>query len=229
MTVCIAAIAEKGKNLVLVSDRMITANIPIAYQYETDDVTKIYELTDFSVAMIAGNALFAHEIVTNSLRKIKDNNSITIEQIAEIVRDEYVLYRTKLITRDVLEPRGLTLDTYIEKQQKLAMGVVGDIENKLIGFNIGVDMIIAGHNKGECHIFSIVHPGQLISNDAMSFACVGIGAPHALYYLIDSDYKRTLDLEKARKIVNDAKVKSEKAPGVGRQTYELILPKKNAK
>ena len=226
MTVCIAAIAKKGEKLVLVSDQMVTANIPISYQYETDDVSKIFELTDFSVVMTAGNALFAYEIVSNSRKKINAENLTTLEDVAEVVRQEYVNYRRRLIERDVLEPRGFNLKSYYEVQQKLNMAVVSEIENRLIGFNMGVDMIIAGHNDKECHIFSLVHPGQLISNDAIGFACVGIGAPHALYHIIDSEYKKTFTLEEAEKVVEAAKQKSEKAPGVGKKTTKLILPKK---
>lgn len=59
MTICIAALAENNKKLVLAADQMITASIPFAYQFETDNVKKIYEVTDNAIIMTAGNALFA--------------------------------------------------------------------------------------------------------------------------------------------------------------------------
>jgi len=225
MTVCIAALSDKGQKVVLVSDQMITANIPIPYQYETDDVSKIYSVTDFSVVMTAGNALFANEIVTSSINRVAATNPTTVQQVADIVREEYVLFRRKIIIRDCLEPRGLDLNSYIANQQRLNIGIVQEIENKLTNFNIGVDIIVAGNNEAECHIFSVLHPGQLISNDAIGYACVGIGAPHALYHLIGSDYKKSQSLTVVEKLATEAKEKSEKAPGVGHQTKKVILPK----
>lgn len=231
MTICIAALADNRKKLVLAADQMITANIPMPYQFETDDVKKIYDLTDNAVLLTAGNALFAYEIYENALKnigyaKVRGEQIGTIKELAEIVRVEYQNYRRDMAVKSVLEPRGLTLNDYYDRQQKLNIGIIQEIENQLVNLNIAVDLIIAGHNmENECHIYSITHPGILVLHDALGYVCVGTGAPHATYNLIGSNYKKSLNDGEVKKLIEEAKKKSEVAPGVGKATTIVVLPK----
>lgn len=227
MSVCVAAIAEDSKKVILVADQMVTSIIPISYQFETTDVKKIYRLTDNAYAMATGNALFASEIVQNSAKKILDTNPNTFDEIAEIVRTEYQNYRRGMITKFVLEPRGLDLQTYYQNQLRFQNLVIQEIEHALVDYNIGVEMIVAGLNKldrGEGHVYSITHPGILITHDPIGFVSVGIGAPIATYYLIGSGYTKSLSSDKVEQLVLEAKRRSEVAPGVGKGTTVIKLP-----
>ena len=91
--------------------------------------------------------------------------------------------------------------------------------------DVGVQLIVAGNDAEGCHLFSIFNPGLTIDNDAIGYACIGIGAPHATYYLIDSDYRKSLTVKKVEDLVRKAKVRSEKAPGVGKKNTVEFLPK----
>lgn len=225
MTICIAALADDCKKLVLSADQMITANIPISYQFETDNVKKIYEVVENVVIMTAGNALFSYEIVETVKKSINpDQKSITVQEVAEITRTVYQNFRRNKVVRRFLEPRGLTLSDYLINQSKFHAGVVQEIEQNLVNFNIDVELIVAGNNSDRCHVFSITHPGDLVSHDSIGYVCVGSGSPHATYYLIGSDYKKTMVLEDVKRLVKEAKQKSEVAPGVGKATTEKILP-----
>lgn len=232
MTICIAALAENGKKIVYAADQMITANVPISYEFETDDVKKIHPFLTKTVVMTAGNALVAHEILSNA-RQIIDANSEkydSVEEIANIIRDQYAAYRLGYVINKYLEPRGLSLQNYYDMQQRLVLGVVQEIENALVNEQIGVELIIAGHNsKEEGHIFTITHPGMITSHDAIGYVCVGSGAPHAMYHIIGSDYKRSMNKDNVEKLVLEAKKKSENAPGVGTETTIGILPIKEEK
>lgn len=233
MTICIAALADGGKSLILAADQMITANIPISYQFETDDIAKIYPLTDTASVLMAGNVLYAHEILENARRQvtaadIKQNEPQTIEQITEILRVEYQNYRRNLVVKKFIEPRGLNLQAYYQLQRTLHDAVTQEIEKNLTELNIGVELIVAGHNtEVGCHVYSIVHPGVSTSHGVIGYVCVGSGAPHATYHLIGSDYKKTMGREEVRGIVTEAKKKSEVAPGVGSKTTIVELSKKS--
>jgi len=230
MTICIAALAENGKKIVLVADQMVTANIPIPYQYETPEVKKIYEITNNSIVLTAGNALFAHEIIENGQVKIKAISGVnTIEEISEVLRAEYQNYRKEFISRTFLEPRGLDLTTYYSFQQKLSPILVQEIDNAFENFNIAVEMIVVGYNPDGGRIYSITHPGLLISHDPLGYACIGTGAPHAIYYLMGSNYKKSLSKDEVTKLILEAKKKSEAAPGVGKEITLLYLPKDGEK
>ena len=103
--------------------------------------------------------------------------------------------------------------------------MVGEIEQNLVNYNIGVELIVAGINPGDgCHLYSITHPGVSACHDTIGYACVGSGAPHALYSLIASEYTKDKLVGQVEAYVDDAKKKSEVAPGVGTETEKIILP-----
>ncbi|MCL5091035.1 MAG: hypothetical protein M1514_03435 [Patescibacteria group bacterium] len=225
MTICIAAMAENGKKIVLAADRMITANFPIPTEFETDDVPKIYRVGSSAIAMSAGNALSAYEVIERARAQVNSQQISKVEQITEVIRRTYQDYRRQLIIERVLEPRGLNLDSYYNSQQKLVLGVVQEVESQLTGFNLGVELIVAGCRDGdECHIFTITHPGVTFLHDALGHVSIGSGAPHVMYFFIGSSYKKNLPVAEVEQIVREAKKKSEVAPGVGRQTELIIIP-----
>jgi len=225
MTICIAALAESGHKIVAAVDLMITANFPIPTEFETDDVVKTYSLGEAAMAMSAGNALSAWEIMKRSKAVIVDQQINKIDQIVEVVRKTYQDYRQRLIVERYLEPRGLNLNSYYNMQLKLVPSVVGDIENQLVNFNIGVDLIVAGcRDGGECHLYTVTHPGVSVSHDAIGYVSIGSGAAHAMYFFISTNYHKKMSVEEVKKIVLEAKKRSQVAPGVGKQTELIIIP-----
>ncbi len=225
MTICIAAMAEGGKKVVTAVDRMVTANFPIPTEFETVDVPKIYTLAENALAMSAGNALTAFEIVERAKAQISDQQITKIEQITEVVRRSYQDYRRHLVVERYLEPRGLSLDSYYGMQQKLVLGVVQEVELQLTSFNLGVELIVVGcRDNDECHLFTVTHPGVSNLHDAIGHVSIGSGAPHVMYFFIGSNYRKSLPVEEVEKLVKEAKKKSEVAPGVGRQTEVMIIP-----
>ncbi len=230
MTVCISALAEGGKKVVVVADQMITANIPISYEFETDDVKKIYEISDNVCVLTAGNALYAYDVVQKTKLSISteaqsNSGDLRIERMAELLSIHYQDYRRNMVCKRYIEPRGLSLQTYIQSQQVLHASVVQEIEQNLVNYNIGVEMIVAGKDSTteDGYLFSVTHPGVMVNHNALGYLCVGSGAPHAMYNLIGSGYKKDLSIDQVKEIVLEAKKKSEVAPGVGKATKSVIL------
>jgi hypothetical protein len=144
-----------------------------------------------------------------------DAEPARVEEVAQIVREEYQEYRRNLLIQSMLEPRGLDLATYLANQQVLDPTLVREVDHQFAGYNMQLDILIAGHEENECHIHYITHPGIVYCSDAVGFACIGSGSPHATYHLIGEDYRKSLPVERVRELVIEAKRKSEKAPGVG--------------
>lgn len=220
MTVCIAALHSKGVGCVLASDQMTTAHFPIGYEFETDEVEKIVKIDNSSevYALISGDVLFANKVIEQARRQITVDGIKDVAGIAEAIRESYQEARLTRIIHNELEPRGLSLDDYHDKQQKLLAPLVQLIDNAFKTYNPRVEFIIAGKDDVAAHIFTVVNPGDVTCNDAIGYAAIGSGAPHAIYSLIEGDYKKSLDKEQVEKIVKDAKKRSEVAPGVGRAT-----------
>jgi hypothetical protein len=225
MTICIAALYENGKGCVFASDQMTTAHFPIGYEFENEEVKKIIKVKETTVAYLltAGDVLFANEVL-EAVRKDVEAKGITATPIiAELFRYHYQNVRKQHIIRTELEPRGLTLDSFYQAHQRLVIQIVQLIDNAFKTWNPRTELIIAGLGESCCSIFSIVNPGDLFCHDAIGFMAVGSGAPHAVYSLIESGYKKSMDEQTVHKLVEKAKCRSEVAPGVGRGTEILSI------
>ena len=147
MTVCIAALYDNGSGAVLASDRMVTAHIPIGYEFEYEERSKIVELDNVTgvCALIAGDFLSGNEVLDaaklNMLRQ--NDDGFTATEVGEIVRTSYQnVRRSKIIQREI-EPRGLDLNSYYSSHQQLSPNVVQMIDNALSNVDMGVQLLIA--------------------------------------------------------------------------------------
>jgi hypothetical protein len=225
MTICIAALYENGKGFVLASDLMTTAHFPIGYEFEREDVEKIIKLTESpeTYALIAGDVLFANATIEKAQEQAKAQGKNTVEDLAELIRLSYQDIRRERVVRGELEPRGLNINSYYQNHQKLLSNIVQMIDRQFVSYNPGVELIITGGGKIGCHIFTISNPGQCLCLDAIGYAAIGTGAPHAIYSLIDSKYVKSLSKDKVVELVNKAKKRSQVAPGVGTKTKSISI------
>ncbi len=227
MTICIAALADQGKSAILACDKMLT--MPgLSYQIEKEYYNKKYCLNGDYV-MFSGDAIAAYEVIENAKKIIADNekkNISPLSDIKETLRQAYQSYRRKLVIQRFLETRGLTLDLYYSGKINIPPQVVMEIENAFQNININLEMIIVSKGCDELfHIFQLQHPGEVKCFDPIGYACIGCGTIHSLYFLTGSDYSISKSKEDIKKLVQEAKQKAEKSPGVGTQTDLIELPK----
>ena len=230
MTVCIAALYGDGKGVILVSDRMVTAHFPIGYEFEHQEHTKIIALdsADSVHVMIAGDVLRGNEVLNAAKAQlVQREGGVTAPEAADIVRESYQKVRLANIVHRELEPRGLDLNNYYGRQQQLAPQVVQMVDQAMCNGDLGVEMLVAGPN-GESHtIHTILNPGVMHDNSSIGYGAIGSGSPHALYSLIEGSYVPSLNREDARGLVEGAKQRSEVAPGVGKETTIVALPRED--
>lgn len=225
MTVCIAALYDNGKGCVLVSDQMITAHFPIGYEFENEEVEKIVQVSPpVSVyALISGDVLFANEVIEGARKEIATQGITVASGIAELFRKSYQNVRRQRIIRNELEPRGLDISTYYQNHKNFFPNIIQLIDTAFKTYNPRVEFIVAGQGETGCHIFSIVNPGDSICHNPIGYVTIGTGAPHAMYSLIESSYKKSMDKETVEKLLKKAKQRSEVAPGVGRETRIITI------
>ena len=226
MTVCIAALYDDGKGAVLASDQMVTARIPIGYEFEHQEITKIVAIDgdQHSIyALAAGDVLLGTEILNIAKYEIQQlQRVVTATEATEIVRIAYQKVRLVKIVQRELEPRGLTLDTYYDRQQGLSPQVVQIVDQALLQTDVGVEFIISGSGEAGCTIHTVSNPGTTSDHTPIGYCAIGSGAPHAMYSLIEASYKLSLNKEEVEDLVRKAKARSEVAPGVGSETQVQI-------
>lgn len=227
MTVCIAALYGDGQGVVMASDRMVTAHIPIGYEFEHEEATKIVRLVDTSSThvLLSGDVLRGHEVVDMALGPLTQATPpIAVADIADHVRSCYQTIRRNCVIQQELEPRGFDLVTFNGMQQQLMPAIVQIIDQSLSNFDLNVEMLIAGDNATHHTVYSIMNPGIVRDHSPIGHGAIGSGAPHALYSLIEAKYRPSMPKEQVVELVSNAKKRSEVAPGVGEGTSIVTIP-----
>ena len=227
MTVCIAALCDDGRGVVLASDRMVTAHIPIGYEFEHEPATKIVKLLESPLVqvLLSGDVLRGHEVVGQARTLLtQQRGPVPVAEAAEFVRSCYQEIRRVCIIRTELEPRGLDLIQFYNNHQQLIPVVVQAIDHALSSSDLNVEMLIAGANGPNHAIYSVVNPGIVRDHSAIGHGAIGSGAPHALYSLIEDEYRSSMPKDQVIELIKKAKTRSEVAPGVGKQTTIVAIP-----
>ncbi len=173
--------------------------------------------------MFAGNMMFGAAIVELAKKDIKSLGLGNVNGVATSLKNAYTDYRSKFIEQVYLAPRGLSLDSYHQRQGFLNGGLIQAIDNAMMGENIGVEFIVVGPSNAGFGIYIVSHPGVAICMDAIGFCAVGSGEPHATFSLMGSLYRKSVKQSEAEKLVSQAMNMSEAAPGVGKETSRKVL------
>ena len=147
MTICIAAICDKGNACVISADREIT--LPsVALEYEHNE-RKIDILSKTCVVMSSGDALYAAEVISKTRTSISHGKDTTILSIAERLRDVFIATHQSRAEAVFLIPKGWTFKEFKEKgHQQIQQLSYQEIQNQLFSFGIGVvDFLVAGMDR----------------------------------------------------------------------------------
>jgi hypothetical protein len=220
MTVCIAALADGGKRAILVADQLITHGF-MGWAVESEDTPKIHAINSNSVIMTAGDASTSHEIVKIARTLTVQNPTLGF---IEIARSSYSLFRTQKLEQLFINSRGLTLKDFYDRHTTLQGEIVREIDEKFATWDLGVQLIAVSYLDGACSLGIIWNPGVTQQLDGVGYACVGEGGPHATYAMLDLGYTKNQAMNDVKKIVLEAKKRSEKAPTVGKKTTQVEFP-----
>ncbi len=224
MTICIAAICDSYKTLVLASDSMLTSPM-IEFEQPTKKMT---ELGSHCIAMTAGNAL-AHTELFNSVRcSIEVLKSPPISKIVEKIKECYQLIRKREICEIILKPKGFNgFEEFWQAQRIMLPDISMKIQFQIDNYDYGLSIITAGISNNLAQIHNIEDPGTSQCYDSIGFHTIGSGSPHAINTLTARVCHQNLPLEEVFMIVYEAKKMAERAPGVGlKSNFTIINDKK---
>lgn len=222
MTVCIGVLCESFKQVVVASDRMITATYPpIEFEH---GMSKLEIICPSCIVLTAGDALAHADLCRNVRTRISGLSRPKISAITEVVREGYVAQRLQTIEQRFLEPRGWKINDFYEKYVRTLPGdVVVTLDHQIATYDYGLSILVAGVDPDEAHIYGIRHPGETDCYDSLGYHAIGIGAMHAISSLIANGYLPTADLKFAVYYTYEAKKNAENAPGVGRDIDIAII------
>ena len=222
MTVCIAAICESGKAMVLAADAMITGeDLMIEYEFAA---SKLKQLTKNCVVAAAGNANLETDLIRMVRQAISELKAPSRDKVIEKTRQTYRALRERAIEDQILLPKGIESMAKFYDTQKSMLEVVAKAAYKEIEeFDLELDLIIASVDSDGVHITVVEDPGVATTWDDLSYHAIGSGYTHADTTLIIQDYDASCSLPEALLSVYTAKKAAEKAPGVGRKITHMAV------
>ena len=226
MTVCVAALCEKGKTLLLAADRMV--GVMGGVIEAEPDVSKIYPLNSFWWALVSGNdCVPAFEIIEGVKAQIPDK-PLDQNSMMSAVEKEYRRVRLAEAESKYLAPLGFTHGEILKKGRTvLGKRRFADILGRVEDHEFSISLLIAGFDRSrKGHIFTVdsdVKRGKPQPNDAEGYAAVGSGGFAANYMMSYREYDFNLPVHKAIYSVFEGKYFGELATGVGVTTDLFIV------
>ena len=226
MTVCIAAICDKNKTLVLASDSMLT-NQGLSIQFE-HPTRKMTPLSESCIALTAGDALAHTELFNAVLGQVAKLKTPSVDEMVIRIKTCYKNIRQREIEENVLHPRGFgSFKEFYEAQRVLVPDIAMSIQNDIERYDYGLQIVVAGISDGVAHIYGVFDPGTSKCFDAIGFHAIGSGLPHAVNTLIARGINQSTPLAEAVVVVYEAKKMAEKAPGVGSNITDICIMRQN--
>ena len=221
MTVCIASIAQGGYVLAA-SDRMLSDS-SIKFEPRTP---KIIDLTDSILMMTAGDVSLQSEILGYikdyiEIKKSKNENDTNffVVELAEQYSLIYDHIKKQRMTKAILSPYGLTIETFLAQQPHLSKDFIADLSYKMSTYTLPafVSAIVAGVDLKGSHIYT-VFGNQVSCASSLGFAAIGEGWSHAHSQFALAKHDTERSLEESILLTYLAKKRSEVTPSVGQET-----------
>jgi 20S proteasome alpha/beta subunit len=222
MTICLAALCneEDEPRAVVVADRMVTLGGFIEFEHA---MPKMAAASPSAIVMVAGDSLVGTRIAQDVADAVADAGPQLADLARELAR-AYDRARQVRMEEEHLLPRGLTMQSFYGAHQTLSPQITMMIDSALAGFNLGVELLLAGVDTSGAHIHTIYNPGGTERlHDTIGYAAVGSGTIHALQSMIGFCHQPTAEFHETVFRVYASKRRAEVAPGVGSDTDMAVI------
>jgi hypothetical protein len=224
LSVCVATISN-NEVVLGATDKMITAG-DIQYQPNS---SKIWLFTNAIAALVAGDIQTQKLIFDSVYISIFQNfykthpDKIFVKDIANNYVNQYNVEKKLFIERKILSQFGLTMESYLAKQGQMSSAFIDQISKKMDAIEFPeIETLFIGRDIVGPHIYSIFD-NEIICNDSIGFAAIGVGKYHAESHLMFNKYSPATRGQEALLYTHRAKKIAETAPGVGNETDMIAI------
>lgn len=226
MTCCVAALCDKAKSIILVSDRMLGMGM-----IESEpEINKVLQLHKNWRVMLAGDDIApAYPIVDTAKQKLSGfKTAPTLKQVVDAVYRSYCTERVEQSEAVHLAPMGWTIEEFKSQAASIIPeSMREEIHVKLASCKVEVSLIVAGFDdRGTGHIFSVddyEDRGKPRNQDLPGYYAIGSGGPAAMYMMAYREVSSSMPFRLALYYAIEGKYFGERAGGVGTKTDALIL------
>jgi 20S proteasome alpha/beta subunit len=224
MTVCIAALCEGARNIVVCADKMIGS----AFMQADTKVFKIVRLNEANfnlVCMYAGNDIApVEDIIHIAQTKFLAVPNPTQAEARAIVASAYMEVRLKKAEEHFLVGRNLTMNRFT-KEGRILLGdqLFSQIDRQIMSMAFDIELLVAGFDSVRGFIFSVCNPGEVVPYFVPGFHAIGSGQINALSSLSQRKIDPTSSLQSVAYAVYEAKRYAELVGGVGKSMDFFVM------
>jgi 20S proteasome alpha/beta subunit len=225
MTVCIAALCDNRKAIILAADKMVGSH---AIESEAE-IHKVLHLHKDWRVMLAGNDISpAFEIIDSAKKRLSKGKTFTVQEVENALVESYREQRLAGAGSQYLAPRGLTLEMLNSAASSiLPESLRLSLDGAMEAYRLELELLVAGFDRnGRGHIFSISdydNRGAARRHDIPGFQAIGSGSHGANYMMMYRSLSPPLPIRWALYLVLEGKYFGELASGVGSRTDLYIL------
>jgi 20S proteasome alpha/beta subunit len=227
MTVCVAAICDNGKTIILVSDRMIgpgfiesEPNINKVVKLHSqwwllfagDDISPVFDIIDYAKEAIKKK---------HAEKNRRPDDPAQLQTVMDAVRESYEKKRMEQAESLYLRPIGWNIATFnASAGGPICLPDFGEIKAKIADYVLNIELIVAGFSEGTAYVFSLVgREGAIVNrHDLPGFYSIGSGGTGAVFMLYYRDMSYKTIAREAIYYAMEAKLFGEQASGVGEDT-----------
>ena len=225
VTICIAAMCENGKALILCGD----AEVGVGFTATELGKAKWGPFGPGWNIGISGTVSHAVEVISWGTKLGPKSPSNSLFDVKSLLENCYRKARLSKAEGEYLASRGWTLQDWIDSgRAKMPEATYANIDARIALFDFGADLIAAGWGDDDdiASIITVKNPGVCADHTRLGFWCVGSGSTAAQMSLFSRNYSPEISLEQAAYYVMEAKISAERAAGVGRRT-DMFLTRKD--
>ncbi|HXM64193.1 MAG TPA: hypothetical protein VN950_25250 [Terriglobales bacterium] len=233
MTVCVAAICDNGKTIILVSDRMIGPG----FIESEPNINKVVKLHSQWWLLFAGDDIspvfdiidYAKEAIKKKQAKdnLQPDTPAQLQTVMDAVRESYEKKRMQQAESLYLKPIGWDITTFnASAGGPICLPDFGEIKAKIADYVLNIELLVAGFSEGSAYVFSLIgREGAIVNrHDLPGFYSIGSGGTGAVFMLYYRDLSYKTIAREAVYYAMEAKLFGEQASGVGEDT-DLYIAK----
>jgi hypothetical protein len=233
MTLCAAAICDWGGNgangkIVAVTDHMITLGTELGYE---PDQTKMWQYNESILFFVAGK-ITSLTAIFNAVCALNPEEPKSVGELAALYADLYWAFYRKGTEQGILNKWGLTVDTFIARQNEMRPEFVMDIKDQIEQYDndeekrLSADIIIAGidetRGRPRPELYTVCD-GEVSNCENLGYAVIGSGGSLAESQLVLAGQSKFCPFGQTMMLLYSAKRRAEANPYVGRETDMFVI------
>ena len=187
-------------------------------------VRKIVPVSEDCVILFSGAVSDGEEVIQRTKTKM-NGRTCSPGEISVLAAQSYQEVKQARVEATILRPMlGVDYAGFANVVSSSATSqILQQILAMLMQHNLQLELLVAGVDDAQAHLFAVVNPGQAMGFDTVGCSAIGSGGVHANVRLALGRHGVDVSLSETIYAVYQAKTAAEAAPGVGKMSDVAIV------